>query len=607
MTGLDKHRNIRSEYPRPQFERKEWLTLNGNWQFDFDDYEVGSQQKWYQVDKKLTQNIKVPFVFQSELSGINDPSYHDYIWYKRNFVIPKKWSKEKIMIHFGAVDYHAWVFINGQFVGEHVGGHTAFSFEISDYLKLGENQITVKVFDPSEDEKIPRGKQYWQEKPAAIWYTRTTGIWQTVWIEPLSDEAFLSDVRFTSDFDRGMVEIEYKLSGDYIGKRIRTNISFDGQVLMEDFHTIYDSTILKSFYLFNKEANRSDFHGQGWTWTPDTPNLFDVEIEILRDNVSLDLVNTYFGLRKVHIQDGMIHLNNRPFYQKLILDQGYWPNSLMTAPTDEDFIKDIRLAKEMGFNGCRKHQKIEDPRFLYWADKLGFIVWGECASPSVYSEEGVSSLMNEWYEIIRRDYNHPCILTWVPINESWGVPEISQNRQQQHFSQAIYHMIHSLDTTRLVISNDGWEMTETDICAVHSYIHGESHEKEKYEYFVESIRTRENIINSEPNRRKIYCPGFTDLGVPIMLTEFGGIGFNKKSQGWGYTSVSSEVDFLNEYRRIIEAVYNSESINGFCYTQLTDVEQEKNGLLTSNRHAKVETAKIREINNQWHSTITKKK
>ena len=594
----------RKEYPRPQFERDKWLNLNGTWQFSFDDYQAGEEERWFQPNYALKSKIEVPFCFQSKLSGIEDTTCHDYVWYKRNFTIPKEWLGKKIILHFGAVDYQAFVYVNGKFVGEHVGGHTPFSLDITNFLTYIDDQITVRVFDPSKDEEIPRGKQYWHEKSAAIWYTRTTGIWQTVWLEPV-EKVSLANVKFTSDFDQGIIFSECFFDGHVLGKTVKTKIYYQDQLVIEDSQILHDSSMKKAFYLFDYKIDRSDYHGQGWTWTPETPNLWDVVIEIFEEEKCLDKVKTYFGMRKVHTQDEMIYLNNRPFYQKLVLDQGYWPDSLMTAPTDEDFIRDIQLAKEMGFNGCRKHQKIEDPRFLYWADKLGFIVWGECASPSVYSDRSVERVTNEWFEILNRDYNHPCILTWVPINESWGVPEISVNRQQQHFSQAIYHLIHSIDPTRLVVSNDGWEMTETDICGIHSYVHGNKDEVDKYEEFKEVLRTRENILKSQPNRRRIYCQGYEDKSSPILLTEFGGIGFGTADTGWGYTQVDNEASFLEDYERVLRGVYVSEILNGYCYTQLTDVEQETNGLLTKDREPKVPLDKIKKINDTWHSGITK--
>ncbi|GAB2545377.1 glycoside hydrolase family 2 protein [Gracilibacillus alcaliphilus] len=598
----------RNEYPRPQFMREQWLNLNGEWEFDFDDRNQGETDKWYTKNHSLSRKINVPFAFQSELSGIGETGFHDIVWYKRDIQIPKEWQGKSIILHFGAVDFHTKVYVNEMFIGEHIGGNTSFSFDITNHLSWGETEyLTVRVEDPSTDETIPRGKQYWKEDPQAIWYTRTTGIWQTVWLEPVADN-YIKQVKMTPLLDSGEIAMEFDLSNGCIDKQLQVDISYQGQNIVNDIIVVKEDMLKRKFYLFHNEIDRSEFHGTGWTWKPETPNLFDVSFTLSDKQKQLDAVQSYFGMRKVHAENGMVYLNNRPYYQKLVLDQGYWPSGLLTAPTDEDYINDILKAKELGFNGCRKHQKVEDPRFLYWADKLGFIVWGECASPSVYSNKTVEYVTKEWLEIVERDYNHPSIIVWTPINESWGVPEISVNRTQQHFSQAIYHLIHSLDPTRLVISNDGWEMTETDICGIHSYVHGNKEEVEKYQHFAASLSTKEDILASEPNRRRIYCNSFTHQGEPIMLTEFGGIGFSKgNSKGWGYTSAKDETEFLEDYQRVIQAIYQSNAIMGFCYTQFTDVEQEQNGLLTYDRQYKCDPEKVKMINDQWHpDTIDKR-
>lgn len=598
---------FKKEYPRPQFHRKDWLNLNGKWLFGFDDKNIGLKDKWYlNQEKQFGLKIEVPFVFQSELSGINQQEFHDIVWYQRDFEIPREWKDKFLYLNFGAVDYYTKVYVNGVYVGDHQGGHTPFSFNITPYLTWENEIITIYVKDPSTDEKIPRGKQYWHEEPAAIWYPRTTGIWQTVWIEPISSKASIKSVKYTPHFSDGQIEIDYEFSGNSIGKKIKTLISYDNQVIVEDIGIINEDTFRRSFYLQNNQVDRGDFHGRGWTWTPENPNLYDVTFYLIDKEQQLDKVKSYFGMREITTRDGMVLLNNRPYYQKLVLDQGYWSNGLMTAPSDQDFKKDILLAKEMGFNGCRKHQKIEDPRFLYWADKLGFLVWGECASPSVYTNDTVSYLINEWTEIIERDYNHPSIVTWVPINESWGVPEISMSNVQQHFSLAMYHLIHSLDNTRLVISNDGWEMTKTDICSIHSYIHGDDEFSEEANYFQKSLSNKEELLSSEPNRRRLYCEGFRYNGEPILLTEFGGINYKKNStSGWGYSQADNEEDFISQFNRLITSIYNSETLFGYCYTQLTDVEQEQNGLLTYDRKPKIDISLIKEIINKWNRNSIK--
>ncbi|MCK1994736.1 glycoside hydrolase family 2 [Peribacillus muralis] len=593
----------RQEYPRPQFVRKEWLNLNGVWSFAFDDQQLGTDQKWYAQDSAVfDKEIQVPFAYQTKLSGIEDKGLHDIVWYKRNFEISDLWKGKRIHLHFGAVDYRSWVYVNGQFVGYHEGGHTNFKYDITEYLTGGEETVVVKAEDPSTDETIPRGKQFWIEKSESIWYTRTTGIWQTVWIEPV-EPVSVENLKWTPDIDHGNIKMEFEVFGDYSGKHVDVEINFKGERIVKDTMFIMEKYTSRSFNLYNHKIFRTGAHDDGWNWTPENPNLFDVTITLKDENDSLlDDVQTYFGMRKVHTENGMVYLNNKPYYQKLVLDQGYWEDGLLTAPTDEDLKKDIELAKEMGFNGCRKHQKTEDPRFLYWADKLGYLVWGECAASASFNNDSIARLTKEWIEMVARDYNHPSIVAWVPLNESWGIPQVKGNFNQQQHSLAMYHLLHSLDGTRLVISNDGWELTKTDICAIHNYNHGSKDEKAKYEIYKGGLATKEDAIASMPAKRRIYADGFSHQGEPILLTEFGGIGYKVgEDAGWGYTSVANEEDFVADYRRIMEAVYASNVLHGYCYTQLTDVEQEINGILTYDRKPKCDLKKIKEINDMWHA------
>lgn len=593
----------RLEYPRPQFVRKDWQNLNGTWQFEFDDRDIGVAQKWFEADRTLSRAIEVPFAFQTPLGGIHDTGFHDWVWYKRSFRVDPSWQDRRVHLHFGAVDYRAWVYVNGKFAGSHEGGNTPFWFDITDALTWGEEQVTVRVEDPSTDEAIPRGKQFWLEQSAGIWYTRTTGIWQTVWLEPV-DPVHLKRVRYIPDIDNGDVAVEIELAGSDAKTALDVEISFGGRTLVQDRIAVQDRMLRRAFNLFGREIFRTGYHHQGWTWSPERPNLFDIKLTLRHKDRTTDEVTSYFGMRKVHVENGMVYLNNKPYYQKLVLDQGYWPEGLLTAPADDDLRKDIELAKAMGFNGCRKHQKVEDPRFLYWADKIGFIVWGECASSPSYNHDAAARLTKEWIEIVERDFNHPSILVWVPLNESWGIPNVRSDARQQHHSLAMYSLIHSLDPTRLVISNDGWELTRTDICAIHNYNHGMSEETAKYETFRRELSTRAEILQSMPALRGIYANGFGYRGEPILLTEFGGIAYNiGTSSGWGYTFVATEEEFVREYRRVLEAVYESRALHGFCYTQLTDVEQEVNGLLTYDRKPKCDLEAIRQINGMWHPSV----
>ena len=592
--------SVKNEYPRPQFKREQWLNLNGEWRFAFDDGDRGIREAWYNGENDFEQKICVPFVYQSKASRIGDLTPHDIVWYQRYFDVSVG-ERQQAILHFGAVDYIADIYVNGQHVKHHIGGHTPFQINITPYLQTeGRQQVTVRAYDPHEDETIPRGKQFWEAESRSIWYTNSTGIWQTVWLEVVADR-YLEQVRMTPLFDEGRVRIEALLNGSNDGMQLGYAIRMKEVLIAQGSLTFTSNCLDFDVELIQKHIFRTNYHDSGYSWTPETPNLFEVSFQVIAAGGELlDKVESYFGFRKVHTEHGMVYLNNKPYYQKLILDQGYWPEGLMTAADDEALKRDIILAKEMGFNGCRKHQKTEDPRFLYWADRLGYLVWGECAATVIYTNESVKRLMNEWTEIVERDYNHPCIITWVPLNESWGVPDIHQNRQQQHFSQTMYHFLHALDTTRLVISNDGWDMTETDICAIHNYSHGEKEEPEKYQRFKTSLATSAEILKPFQTRRSAYAAGFSHQGEPFLLTEFGGIGFAaSRESGWGYTSAATEAEFVEEYKRVLEAVFASEILGGFCYTQLCDVEQEINGLLTYRREPKCDPRKIREINSRF--------
>ena len=585
---------MREEYPRPDFVREEWMNLNGCWSFT------------YGKDKA---QIEVPFVCQSRLSGIGRRITEDDVVYERKFSVPEKWRGKKILLNFGAVDYRCQVFINGSFVGSHTGGQTPFQFDITRYLNWKEEEIRVEAHDPLKDESIPRGKQFWEEESKLIWYTPSTGIWQTVWLEPVLEDR-LCWVHFTPDIDEGTVKIEYQLSDtSSLPCRVHIKILLDGS---EIFHgNMLCNTVKNSLTVdvFRKKAMEGSFHFVGNYWSPENPVLYDVQIQVDQKDTGYpaDIVETYFGMRKIHVENGKLYLNNRPYYHKLLLDQGYWKDGLITAPSDEDYQEDIRKSKEMGFNGCRKHEKVEDPRFLYWADKMGFLVWEAMASFWSFTPQAGEAFIREWIDVIHRDYNHPSIVVWGMFNESWGVPRIYCNTQQQNFARSLYYLAKGLDNTRLVISNDGWEMVESDICAFHSYRHGEKDEQHQHVIFRESLKKVENfhIIMD----KLLFAKGADYMGQPVVLTECGGIAVKKEKglehvgeeetadKEWGYTTISEE-EFVSEYGRIVDAIYDSEILNGFCYTQLTDVEQETNGLLTSSHQYKFDPAEIRKINEQ---------
>lgn len=576
---------LRHEYPRPQFVREQWLNLNGEWEFAFDDAETGEKDGWHEGDREFPARIIVPFCYQSELSGIADTAFHDTVWYRRSFALPADYAGKRIVLHFGAVDYECRVWVNGKFVLAHEGGHTPFQADVTEALQDGENIIVVKAVDYSKDVTLPRGKQFWEEKSAGIFYTRTTGIWQSVWLEPVA-QTHIGRVRLTPDIDHNQLKLQAFVAGLQPGAHValRATVSFDGEIVSEDtFRVTREAeTRIIGLHDFND-------HGLGRWWTPERPNLYDLRLTLLVNGEESDRVESYFGMRKISIEDGVVLLNNRPYEMRLVLDQGYFPQGLLTAPSDDALKYDIELTKEMGFNGARKHQKIEDPRYLYWADRLGLLVWGEMANAYHFSESYVGRVTREWIEAVERDYNHPCLVAWVPINESWGVVNILVDEQQRQHALAMYHMTKSLDPTRPVISNDGWELVKTDLVTIHDY-------EWRREVLTDRYSSIDNALAARPGNRWILVPGFPYEGQPLLVTEFGGISFQKGDwEGWGYSGAKDEADFEERLRNVVEPLREAPLVQGFCYTQLTDVEQEINGLLTYDRLPKLPLEQIRFI------------
>ncbi|MFC5402667.1 glycoside hydrolase family 2 protein [Cohnella soli] len=576
---------LRPEHPRPQFVRLSWLNLNGIWEFEYDDANKGTGEKWQDGSRAFTRSIQVPFAFQSKLSGIGDPSYHDVVWYRRELPISEAWRGKRVLLHFGAVDYEATVWVNGELVVRHEGGHTPFSADITDVLRDSDNVVVVRAYDPSTDMTIPRGKQYWKPESYGIFYTRTTGIWQTVWLEAVAD-VYLEKVQMTPDVDRKAVEIAAFVKGlmDRREVRLRTTVTYQGTPIAEQEHRV-----LTDEASWTIPIPISEYDTAYW-WSPEHPNLFDVAFTLLADGLAVDEAASYFGMRKVSIEDGKFCLNNRPYFLKMVLDQGYYPDGNLTPPSDEAIRRDVELAKEMGFNGIRKHQKLEDPRFLYWCDRLGLAVWSEAANAYEYSHKYVRRFMNEWQESVERDYNHPSILVWVPINESWGIPEVQMNEQQQQHALSMYHLTRSLDSTRLVAGNDGWEMLKTDLFNIHDY----EWQQEVLEARYESV---DKALKLMPAGRRLLVGEHRYEGQPLLVTEFGGISYQTGERaGWGYSGADSAEDFEKRLRAVVRPLLRSSIVQGYCYTQLTDIEQEINGLLTYDRQPKIPLEIVRAIN-----------
>lgn len=590
----EENKQPRMEYPRPDFERASYLNLNGTWDFLFDDENVGIREEWF-LKKEFTGSIVVPYTYLCELSGINNQDIHEIMWYKKKIILKDEERKERVLLHFGAIDFYSDVWINGYHMCRHEGGSTPFSIDITDAIRGDELTIVVRAEDNTYDLELPRGKQYWKQQSESIFYTRTSGIWQTVWLETLSD-SYLEKVWITPDLDEKYVEMDFSLCGTR-EKSVEVIISLQGRELIRDCISIQNNRTKRKFWL-DDGITLSWNHQELWTWSPENPVLFDVILRVIEPDKKAvtDEVKTYFAFRKISVVNGKLMLNNSPYYLKMVLDQGYWRKSLLTAPTDEDFVKDIKACKSMGFNGARKHQKVEDPRYLYWADQLGFLVWGESDSAYVYSRRYAEKAVKIWMDIVKRDYNHPSIIAWVPLNESWGVQEIMNKREQQMHSLSLYYLIKSLDQTRLVISNDGWNHTKSDLLTIHDYESSDEVLTKRYE-------TMERILDSTPGHRTLFAPGFEYQNQPIIISEMGGVSFSKNdSIGWGYSNAQNEEDFADRYYKVVTPMLKSSNIQGFVYTQLSDVEQEINGLLTYDRDFKVKPETIRAINEgKWSS------
>jgi beta-galactosidase/beta-glucuronidase len=582
--------NLRQEYPRPSLVRERWLCLNGKWRFDFDDQNQGLKEKWFNDGKQLSKEINVPYAYQTPASGINSQEYHEVVWYARDFEVPDKWREDRILLHFGAVDYEATVWVNGIVAGKHEGGYVPFSFDITDLLQQGTNQLVVRVVDEDRINQ-PRGKQTATKKQWGCWYTPVTGIWQSVWLEPVAITRF-TDVFLKPDIDEERLVIEYTLSKLQPGLTIEVVAIEDGQPIASQevaapsrISRWLDAPLSRGIVNLSVPSPR--------LWSPESPFLYDLVLRLKAGDKVLDELKTYFGMRKVHVEQGQVYLNNRPYYQRLILDQGYWVEGLYTAPSMEALRRDVELTKAMGFNGTRKHQKIEDPYFYYFCDKLGLLVWSEMPACYEYDVEGAERLRREWTEAVLRDRNHPSIVAWVPINEGWGVDQLKGRVMPEATAHlmGLYYQTKSLDPTRLVVSNDGWQHAKTDMLTIHEYIQDAYDLGQRYEAF-KGNRHKTAFSHGLP----ILLPEFDYDGAPILVTEFGGVKVEEQQvEGWGYGKAAADYDEMVErIKGLVDVILEQDEVVGYCYTQLTDVQQEVNGLLDHNHNPKVDVERYKQ-------------
>ena len=578
-----------SDYPRPQLRRDIWQSLDGQWRFTWDDelrYRLPADVRHW------THSIQVPFCPESRRSGIGDTGFHRACWYQRDFELtppPKDVDGRPSRVthlHFGAVDYEAEVWVNDVLVAEHQGGHTPFTADISYVLReSGQQQVTVRARDDPFDLEKPRGKQDWRLEPHSIWYPRTTGIWQTVWLESLP-ATFIDSLRWTATVERWEIALHAFIRGashDDLGLRVILRVG--AEVLADDVYRVLDGEVHRRIGL--SDPGIDDFRNE-LLWSPERPCLIEADVVLLRAGEELDVVRSYTALRSVSAQGDRLLLNGRPYDLRLVLDQGYWPETLMTAPSPEHLRMDVELARAMGFNGVRKHQKIEDPRYLYWADTLGLLVWEEMPSAYRLSSRSITRMMREWSEAIARDRSHPCIIVWVPFNESWGVPDLNQVSAARDAVAAMYHLTRALDPGRLVIGNDGWESSATDIIGIHDYDPDPAHLRARYG---PEVAAQEVVEQRWAAGRRVTLEGYPHRGQPICLSEFGGVTLDVRQSGepgsWGYATAASLREYENLTTALIEVARTTAMFSGFCYTQFADTFQETNGLLRADRTPKI--------------------
>ena len=566
----------RPEYPRPQFERTDWVNLNGQWTFEMDFGSSGEQRGWTN-SKGLSKKITVPFCPESELSGIGYTDFIPCVWYQRNINIPAEWNGKKILLHFGAADYETKVYVDGKMVGEHKGAGSSFNFDITSYVKAGQQaNLVVRVYDNLRGGMQPGGKQCTALFSAGCSYTRVTGIWQTVWMEAVNEQA-LKNVFAIPDIDQQQLVVRPEFYNEGNDNTLTVEVK-DGKktIAKRTSQASNQSTIVLPI----KNAH---------LWSPEDPYLYDVKYTVKNaQGEVIDEVSSYMGMRKVHISGGYFYLNNKPYFQRLVLDQGYYPDGIWTAPSDEALRQDIEMSKAVGFNGARLHQKVFEERYYYWADKLGYLTWGEEASwvLNINNELAVRNFLTEWAEIVVRDRNHPSLVTWTPLNETWNATPGVYVR----FVNDLYALTKAIDPTRPINDASGDSHVKTDIWSVHDY----TREPDKL------IANHTIKAGVEPYRNmkgKDFLSKYE--GQPYMVDEFGGLPWipkEERANSWGYgANIDTVEEFYSILEKEIDALKACKHVVGFCYTQITDVEQEKNGIYYYNRKPKFDTARVKAI------------
>jgi beta-galactosidase/beta-glucuronidase len=611
----------RPEYPRPQLVRARWATLNGEWAFAFDDEDAGLREQWWDgrplpepaAGTAGSGRIVVPFPYQSARSGIGDLTVHEVVWYARDFDVPATWAGDVVLLHFGAVDYRATVWVNGQEAGHNRGGQVPFTLDVTPYLRQpgqpaqpgteggpdgGANHLVVRVED-RQDPHQPRGKQAVSGRPGGIDYQCCTGIWQPVWLEPVP-ALRIDHLAITTDPATETVELHVTLHAPATGYDLEAEALEIEEVEETEEGSDRMTVVAGDRVHTTGGAARLRLHIPGAKpWSPDSPHLYGLHLRLVQGGHLLDEATSYTGLRSVTVEGGRFRLNGAPLYLVMALDQGYWPDGLYTAPSDEALRADVAAAKRFGFNGVRKHQKLEDPRWLYWCDRVGILVWGEMPNARAWSAEAEELLLAEWERAVTRDANHPCVVTWVPVNESMGFPDLEAHHPGQYaFLERVVATTRRLDPYRPVIDNDGWEHTDvTDVVAVHDYTPDAAGLRHRYRETLAGGPLPPTVWWRD---KPLFVRNARYRGQPVMLTEVGG--FLQRPPGAGsatldrlfgvYATFAGAEELLTRYADLMDGLAALPFLAGFCYTQLYDVAQEVNGLLTEDRQPKVDPDRV---------------
>ena len=560
----------RSEHPKPQFRRDSWMNLNGQWAFEIDNGRSGKARGLNAKDAQLSGRIIVPFCPQSELSGVNHKDFLSGVWYRRTFELTKEQLSGQVVLHFGAVDYRCEAFVNGVSVGTHTGGYVSFCFDVTGAVHEGENVVTVYAEDDERDPLIPRGKQSELFYSHGCDYTRTTGIWQTVWLEFLP-ETHIEKIRIFPSVETGSFDVEALLKG---AGTLTVEAAYEGRP-MGAVSVNADGGLVR-LHLPLQET---------YLWELGCGRLYDLKL-----TYGADTVQSYAGLRSVRLDGYRFLLNGKSVFQRTVLDQGFYPDGIYTAPSDQALENDIHLSMACGFNGARLHEKIFEERFLYHCDRLGYMVWGEFPNwgLDVTRPDAVYSVLPEWLEEVERDFNHPALIGWCPFNETW---DRDHRKQDDNVLRAVYLATKSADPTRPCIDTSGNYHVVTDIYDVHDYEQNVEVFKNHYDELANGGELWDQVNHRGTGVRQQY-----DGKLPVFISEYGGIGWTKEEKAWGYGNMpKSEEEFIERFRGLTSAILDNPRIMGLCYTQLTNVEQEQNGLYTYDRQPKFDVKIFKEI------------